>query len=252
MSAVQLFNFKGRELRTVIVLGEPWFVAKDAGEILGLTDVRKSAEGFPTHWKDRSQIPTPGGLQEMLVINESGLYRLVMRSDKPEAVAFQDWIAGEVLPSIRKTGSYVAPNGSVPLPFLSDDVRKLVVDTVTACLATQRQPGSEHRPVVFLQDRVAVRWPDATKRNKNRIRQVFRNMCELHNIGDWKEHNWSPARLFVDQADLNVLDAAIDWVLKEVGRLIVPPSQQKTLFKEGIIPMSRIRDARFNDGREAA
>lgn len=105
-----VFNFKDQEVRTVMVEGEPWWVAKDVCEVLGLSHVTESLKRLRPKERHAVELHTPGGLQEMIVISESGLYKLIMRSRKKEAEQFQDWVTEEVLPSIRKTGSYVAPS----------------------------------------------------------------------------------------------------------------------------------------------
>lgn len=88
--------------------GEPWFVAKDCAEILGYSTARKAVE---LHCKGgaKHSLPTAGGPQQMTIIPERDVYRLVMRSKLPSAARFEEWVVGEVLPAIRKTGSYSAP-----------------------------------------------------------------------------------------------------------------------------------------------
>lgn len=108
-SAVSVFNFQSNDVRTVLRDGEPWFVASDVCRALGYRDADKGTRILGTHQKGTQIVPTPGGDQRLTIINESGLYRLVLRSRKPEAVAFSDWVTGEVLPSIRKTGAYAVP-----------------------------------------------------------------------------------------------------------------------------------------------
>ena len=88
---------------------EPWFVAKDVCEILGLADTHTALRTLDEDEKGRQILPTLGEEQDMSVINESGLYTLVMRSNKPEAKKFRTWVTSEVLPSIRKTGMYATP-----------------------------------------------------------------------------------------------------------------------------------------------
>lgn len=107
MNEVKIFDYHETEVRTIIGKdGEPWFVAKDVCDILSLGNVSMTVQKLKANQKGVNQIDTLGGMQEMIFINESGLYKILMRSDKPEAEKFQDWIAEEVVPSIRKTGSY--------------------------------------------------------------------------------------------------------------------------------------------------
>ncbi len=106
MNNLQIFNYKDKEVRTIEKNGEPWWVLKDVCEVLTLGSPHKIADRLDEDEKGRNLIPTLGGNQEMTVINESGLYNVILRSDKPEAKPFRKWITSEVLPSIRKTGSY--------------------------------------------------------------------------------------------------------------------------------------------------
>lgn len=106
MSAIELFSYADHQVRVVVIDDEPWFVLADLCRVLELTSPHKVYERIADDAKGRSSIPTLGGAQEMAIVSESGMYEVVIRSDKPEAVAFRRWITGEVLPSIRKTGSY--------------------------------------------------------------------------------------------------------------------------------------------------
>jgi len=104
----KVFSYNGAQVRTVMVNDEPWFVAKDVCDVLELEDVSKSVSRLDDDEKGTNSIPTLGGSQEMLVVNEAGLYGLVLGSRKPEAKQFKRWVTHEVLPSIRKTGTYTA------------------------------------------------------------------------------------------------------------------------------------------------
>ena len=110
---IQIFNYNDREVRTVQKDGGPWFVLKDVCEVLGLGSPHKVADRLEPDEKGRNQIPTLGGNQETWVINESGLYAVILRSDKPEAKPFRKWVTSEVLPSIRKNGGYIAGQESM-------------------------------------------------------------------------------------------------------------------------------------------
>lgn len=109
MNNLQVFNYNGNEVRTIQKDGEPWWVLKDVCEVLGLSSPHKVFDRLDEDEKGRNQIPTPGGEQEMTVVNESGLYNVILRSDKPEAKPFRKWVTSEVLPSIRKHGAYMTP-----------------------------------------------------------------------------------------------------------------------------------------------
>ena len=107
---IQVFNSpEFGEVRTTIRNGEIAFVAKDVLERLGYEidgGIGKYVKHVPDEWKGGNRISTPGGEQEVLVLTEQGLYFFLARSDKPLVLPFQKWIAGEVIPSIRKTGKY--------------------------------------------------------------------------------------------------------------------------------------------------
>lgn len=106
---IQRFEFKGAPLRTLTdKAGEPWFVAKDVCDILGTDtrDLHKILESDEITNVDSIHIAQNGG-KAPLIISEPGLYRLVMKSRKPEAKEFQRWVTHEVLPSIRKHGAYM-------------------------------------------------------------------------------------------------------------------------------------------------
>ena len=103
---IQVWNYESSEIRTVQINGEPWFVLSDVCKVLELSSPHKVAERLDGDEKGRNQIPTLGGVQEMAVVNESGLYTVILRSDKPQAKPFRKWVTSEVLPSIRKHGSY--------------------------------------------------------------------------------------------------------------------------------------------------
>lgn len=107
---IQKFDFKGAPLRTLTdKAGEPWFVAKDVCDILGLENSRKATAELDSDEKNTVTISDGiAGNPNKTIISEPGLYRLVMKSRKPEAKEFQRWVTHEVLPSIRKHGGYMA------------------------------------------------------------------------------------------------------------------------------------------------
>lgn len=106
MEDLQIFKYNELSVRTVQIGGEPWFVLKDVCDVLGIGNSRMVLDRLEDDEKGVSQIDTLGGKQNLSVINESGLYNVILRSDKPEAKPFRKWVTSEVLPSIRKTGGY--------------------------------------------------------------------------------------------------------------------------------------------------
>lgn len=100
------FVFNSTQIRTAIIDGEPWFVAKDVCKVLELENVTRALDGLEENEKGFTKSNTLGGEQTVLIISESGLYALIFKSRKPEAKAFRKWVTSEVLPTLRKTGKY--------------------------------------------------------------------------------------------------------------------------------------------------
>ena len=142
MSNIQIFKYQTNEVRTVEMDGEPWFVLKDVCEVLGLTTPARVAERLDedevilTHLTD-----SMGRQQSTTIINESGLYHVILRSDKPEAKPFRKWVTSEVLPSIRRTGSYMMPKMTKEMQAV------LLLDSRTAEL-DQRLTAVENTMVI--------------------------------------------------------------------------------------------------------
>ena len=103
---IQVWNYESSEVRTVQVNGEPWFVLADVRKVLEISNSRNISSRLEPDEKGVTLVDTLGGTQQMTIINESGLYAVVLRSDKPQAKPFRKWVTSEVLPSIRKHGSY--------------------------------------------------------------------------------------------------------------------------------------------------
>ena len=110
-TAVQLFDFRGHEVRAVVIDDQPWMVGRDVAAGLGFANGSRDVARHTSERQRRGyRIGTPGGEQEVVLANEAGLYRMAMRANTERAIEFQDWLAEEVLPAIRKTGTYsVAP-----------------------------------------------------------------------------------------------------------------------------------------------
>lgn len=107
MNDVTNWAFGEANVRTIELDGEPWWVLSDVCKVLELNSPHKVADRLEGDEKGRTSIPTLGGNQEMTIINESGLYSVILRSDKPQAKPFRKWVTTEVLPTIRKHGAYM-------------------------------------------------------------------------------------------------------------------------------------------------
>ena len=120
MTALSVFTYSNTDVRTVLRDGDPWFVAKDVCTILSIANARDAVNSLdPDEYElvPAAVVTTDARPQDLLnLINEAGLYSLILRSRKPEAKAFKRWITHEVLPAIRKTGRYEAA-AAIPQSF---------------------------------------------------------------------------------------------------------------------------------------
>lgn len=152
MNEVQLFNFENHEVRSLLLNNEPWFVGKDVAEALGYSKARNA---IATHIdsEDKKDAPiqgTLGGVQEMTVINESGLYSLVLSSKLPSAKKFKRWVTSEVLPALRKTGQYQVKELSG-----SELMARALIEAQNV-LAAKDKVIEEMKPKVVFADAVAT------------------------------------------------------------------------------------------------
>ena len=122
MNEMQIFHYENNQIRTILKDGEPWWVLADVCQVLEIKNSRDVTTRLDEDEKGVGQIDTLGGNQNMTIINESGLYKVILRSDKPEAKKFTRWVTHEVLPAIRKTGQYrVSPKTAAVRRALTTD-----------------------------------------------------------------------------------------------------------------------------------
>ena len=150
---IQQFDFKGASLRTLTdEAGEPWFVLKDCMSILDLGNPTETVKMFDEdEFSTAEVIDSIGRRQQAYIISEPGLYRLVMRSRKPEAKEFQRWVTHEVLPAIRKTGGYI------PTTDADDDMTILA----KAVMIGQRTMEAQKQRIAEQQTRIVELEPKA-------------------------------------------------------------------------------------------
>lgn len=130
---MQIFCYNEKQIRTVAIDGEPWFVLKDVCEVLGISKYRDVAERLDEDERGSVRVDTLGGTQRMAAVNESGLYHVIIRSDKPVAKPFRKWITADVLPTMRKTGGYVANDDAfidTYLPYADEQTKLLFRSTL--------------------------------------------------------------------------------------------------------------------------
>ena len=123
-----IFKFHTHNIRTIVLNDEPWFVTKDVCEALdiqirsnGKPNVVVATRNLDPDEKVLIRVRTYGGIQQLSCVSESGLYKLIMRSNKKEAKEFQNWVTKEVLPAIRKDGAYIRGEEKVATGELSED-----------------------------------------------------------------------------------------------------------------------------------
>jgi prophage antirepressor-like protein len=143
MSTLSIFTFENHPVRLVGTAEKPEWVAQDVGNVLEIQNVRQLLTKFDADEKGVCTIYTPGGDQQMLTVTEPGLYRLIFKSRKTVAKRFQRWVFHEVLPSIRKTGSYTLPQPELERLKLELELAKTQerLLTTTSALATMHGTG---------------------------------------------------------------------------------------------------------------
>ena len=202
MNEIKVFQFQSNSVRVVNVNGEPWFVAKDVADVLGYRMASDMCRRLDEDEKGTQKTRTPGGEQEVTVINESGLYNAVLGSSKPEAKAFKKWVTSEVLPAIRKHGAYVT-NEKLS-EWLADPTH--MIEALTALKEEREKVKSlenaieENRPKVVFAESVAVaktsilvgemakliKQATGTDIGQNRFFEYLRRNGYLHSFGSQK------------------------------------------------------------------
>lgn len=163
-TAITPFNFNDSEIRLIVRAGEPWFITADVARVLGYRDANNAGRVLDEDEKGTHVVSTPGGEQRVTIINESGLYALVLRSRKPEARKFAKWVTSEVLPAIRKTGSYSLPYTAQPREKLTLDQG----DELRSMLETAAQKLPPEKRGQFLQ----TGWAKLKKHTGVNYRQI--------------------------------------------------------------------------------
>lgn len=159
----RIFTFaQGLDLRVIDKDGESWFVAKDVCDSLDLRDVSNAVKGLDDDEKGTHTVRTLGGNQQLMVINESGLYSLILKSRKPEAKAFKRWVTREVLPAIRKHGMYLTPEAERAALESPDDLfaRAVLMANERLQKQEQRMQLLEHREGTKGEPMLLLVWLD--------------------------------------------------------------------------------------------
>lgn len=178
MNELQVSNYGETPVRTVMQSGEPWWVLSDVCRVLELGTPAKVAQRLDEDEKGMNQIHTLGGPQQMTIINESGLYNVILRSDKPEAKKFKRWVTHEVLPSIRRTGNYsVSPYK--PKASSVGEVIKLVEVTRSMMEEQGCEPTEIAQAVKQICDQFNINLPDFFVKPKEMTIQDAMDMVDF-------------------------------------------------------------------------
>ena len=194
MRSIQIFNNpEFGDIRTVDLNGEPWFVGKDIAAALGYGEGKSLANAVANHVDDVdkgvTEMMTPGGMQKMVIVNESGVYSLIFGSKLEGAVRFKRWVTGEVLPTLRKTGSYTMPKLSKEMQalFLLDDRTQKQEARLTALENTMTVDYSQQQTLKKAVGRVVVEalgGKSAPAYNDPHVRGKLFSECN-RDVQDW-------------------------------------------------------------------
>lgn len=166
MNEIMKFNFEGKNIRTMLIENDPWFVGKDVARTLGYSNPQKAIRDHVDN-EDRgvNEMDTPGGKQDISIINESGLYALIFGSKLPSAKKFKRWITSEVLPALRKNGSYSISNQN-------DDVVKNMIELSNNLLIMTKSTTEICQYLATVIKEVSKDKKDYLTRNESKPSQV--------------------------------------------------------------------------------
>lgn len=203
MSNLISFNYQDKQVRTILKDGEPWFVATDVCDILELSNPSDAISRLSDLMKGVASTDTLGGNQNCRIISEAGVYKLVFTSRKPEAEKFTDWVASDVLPSIRKTGGYVGNDEmflNTYLPFADDTTRMLFKGTLETVRQQNELIKSQQKLIQYKED-VIINLVDEVELAEKR--QVL-NRVVRHNGANFQERWKELYRQFEMKYHINV------------------------------------------------
>ena len=167
-NSLQLFNYENNEVRIIIHNGEPWFCLTDVCRVLGLSNPTSVVERLDADERSKFNLGRQG---EVWFINESGLYNVILRSDKPEAKPFRKWVTSEVLPSVRTTGVYMTGNAADRILQDPDFIIQLAtqVKERNAQLAAAKEKIALDAPKVEYFDRAVERGDNLSFRDTAKV-----------------------------------------------------------------------------------
>ena len=223
MNELQLFNFENNQVRTLLINDEPWFVGKDVADILGYQNGSRDINRH-VHEEDRQnyQNGTFDSPRGMTIINESGLYALIFGSKLAEAKRFKHWVTSEVLPQIRKTGSYATPQ------LTGEELMAKALIEANSVLARQSKQLEEQKPKVLFADSVIA--------SKGSI--LVRELAKLikqngYDIGEKKLYRWLREKGYICKNSTEPTQMAMNLglfeiVVRTIERGDAPPKATRT------------------------
>lgn len=224
MNELQLFNFENNQVRTLLINDEPWFVGKDVAQILGYSNPRDALSKHVDD-EDKNSVAIRDGNKgnpNQTVINESGVYALVFSSKLPSAIRFKRWVTSEVLPQIRKTGSYASPQ------LTGKELMAKALIEANSVLARQSKQLEEQKPKVLFADSVIA--------SKGSI--LVRELAKLikqngYDIGEKKLYRWLREKGYICKNSTEPTQMAMNLglfeiVVRTIERGDAPPKATRT------------------------
>lgn len=224
MNELQLFNFENNQVRTLLINDEPWFVGKDVAQILGYSNPRDALSKHVDD-EDKNSVAIRDGNKgnpNQTVINESGVYALVFSSKLPSAKKFKHWVTSEVLPQIRKTGSYASPQ------LTGEELMAKALIEANSVLARQSKQLEEQKPKVLFADSVIA--------SKGSI--LVRELAKLikqngYDIGEKKLYRWLREKGYICKNSTEPTQMAMNLglfeiVVRTIERGDAPPKSTRT------------------------
>ena len=253
MNKLTIFNYEGNNVRTILKDGNPWWVLKDICSVLEIGNSRDVTSRLGSDEKGVDIIDTPGGKQEVSIINESGLYSVILVSRKPEAKKFKRWVTHEVLPSIRRHGLYATDELLANPDFLIQALQELKAERaknaeLTTTISIQEQQIAEMKPKASYYD-VVLNCKDAVSittiaKDYGKSGRWFNEY--LHNLGvqfrqgkiwllyqKYAQHGYTTTKTHTYSGNDGTMHSKVHTYWTQKGRLFI----YELLKDHGILPL---------------